>query len=92
MSLSREQRQLNAQIALLIDHFHLTPSEVGHLTVRQVQELYCHARDERGGIRFPGLGFETPEQEEQALEAFLRGLGQAIDMEEARRAIRARHR
>ena len=40
---------LKAKYAALMDHFHLTPAQIGNLTDRQIQELYFHPRDRQTG-------------------------------------------
>lgn len=42
-----------ATYAQLVDHFHLTPAEIGELTDRQIAQLYFHPRDKDGAIRRP---------------------------------------
>lgn len=54
--------RLRARYAQLIDHFHLTPAEIGRLTDRQINQLYFHPRDEHGGIAMPSSGAPDPSE------------------------------
>lgn len=65
-----------ARYAVLIDHFHLTPRQIGGLTERQISELYYHARDRMGSIRVPEPR-RAPRTEEQHVSAYLRIARQA---------------
>lgn len=64
---------LRARVATLLDHFKLTPAEVGRLTDRQIAQLYFHARDEEGKIKGPQPAL-TPEQSYSREVAALDGL------------------
>ncbi len=44
------QGMLTSQIAILVDHFHLTLDEVGNLTPYQIDKIYFHKRDKDGNI------------------------------------------
>lgn len=44
---------MKARIAVLVDHFKLTPEQIGRLTDKQITEIYFHERDEQGKIKEP---------------------------------------
>jgi hypothetical protein len=37
-------------VAQLVDHFHLTPQEIGKLTRVQINKIYLWERDKNGGL------------------------------------------
>ena len=42
-----------AMFATLLENFHLTPSDIAHLTDRQIHSYYLHPRDKHGTIKVP---------------------------------------
>ena len=74
-------------IAQLIDHFHLTPREIGQLTREQIRHLYCWKRDEYGTLEPPLIDAKQAKQvkptiskeaHRQFLLTHLKGMGAPV--------------
>jgi hypothetical protein len=58
--MDEEQEELEYMFAVLIDHFKLTPQQIGKLTRYQIARLYFWDRDERGVLKPPGHKLNQP--------------------------------
>lgn len=70
---------ITAQVALLVDRFHLTIPEIAKLTDRQLHQVYFHKRTKEGMIEIPMPSVEMAMEAEETEEKTLRDLAALLD-------------